>query len=366
MQSSKLLSWRWWLGLGSPKTVLPPPQMSVAAIVPAFNEAKHIAATLEALLRQTYTLGQIIVVDDCSSDNTGDIARTFPGVTVLRTPQNKGTKSQAQNYALDEVTCELFVTIDADTILAPDALYEAMRFFNEPNCEVVCGTVIPQVRKNFWERGRLVEYLYSQTVMKSAQNHHGLVLVASGCFSVFKTETARRFGGFNERTYAEDMDLTWEIQDEGGRVYFAPKAVCYPVDPSTGTMYMRQLDRWYRGFMQNLKVRRFKVFPNKKAMAVMVYTYLLWFGFSALLLPGYFYMLSGNILTSIAFALGINAVFVWLPSLVAAYRLGVTKDAVGGLLPFLLLPYLNLFLYGRAVVRELILGQTLTEWHKGH
>jgi biofilm PGA synthesis N-glycosyltransferase PgaC len=264
------------------------------------------------------------------------------------------------------VQTELFVTIDADTELAPDAVYEAMRYFNDPSCEVVCGTVIPQIRDTFWERGRLVEYLYAQNVMKPAQNHHGLVLVASGCFSIFKTGTVRDFGGFNERTLAEDMDLTWEIQNRGDRVYYAPKAVCYPIDPSDGKTYINQLDRWYRGFMQNIKVRNFRLFPDKRPMAFMVYGYVIWFAISALLIPGFIFVITGNLLYAIGFALLINAVFVWLPSLLMAYRIGVFKDAVKGLIPFLLLPYLNLFLYCRAAVRELILGQTLTVWKKGH
>lgn len=365
MLKSKLLSWRWWLGLRPRELTADPPQVPVTAIVPAYNEASCIGATIRSLQEQTYTLAEIIVVDDCSTDGTGDVARAF-GVTVLRTPENKGTKSQAQNFAIEHVQTELFVTVDADTMLAPDALYEAMRSFNDPSCEVVCGAVFPQVRRTFFERGRLVEYLYAQTIMKPAQNHHGLVLVASGCFSIFKTDTVRRFGGFNERTLAEDMDLTWEIQDKGGRVYFAPQAVCYPVEPQTAGVYMRQLDRWYRGFMQNLKVRRFRLFPHKRSMAVMVYVYLLWFFMSALWLPLYFYAVSGDVLVALGFALGVNAIFVWLPSLYAAYRYGLMKDAVKGLLPFLILPYLNLFLYIRAAVRELILGKKLDVWHKGH
>lgn len=359
-------SWRWWLGLTSVELKFEPPQLAVTAIVPAFNEAACIATTIESLLAQTFKLSAIIVVDDCSSDDTGDIARRYPGVTVVRTAENQGTKSQAQNFALALVKTELFVTVDADTVLRPDAVFEAMRCFNDPQCEVACGTVIPQVRSNFWERGRLVEYLYAQAVMKPAQNHHGLVLVASGCFSIFKTETVRRFGGFNERTLAEDMDLTWEIQDEGGRVYFAPKAICYPVDPPTGKIYMKQLDRWYRGFMQNLKVRRFRVFPHKRAMAVMVYAYLLWFALSALWLPAYVFAVTGNPVTAVVTAVVVNAVFVWLPALVSGYRYGVFRDTVRGLPAFLVLPYLNLFLYARAMVRELILGQTLTTWEKGH
>ncbi len=362
----KIFSLKWWLGRPATELLGEPPQLGVTAIIPAYNEAGSIGATIEALLKQTYPLSAIIIIDDCSTDGTGDIARAYAGVTVVRTPKNQGTKSQAQNYGLELIKTDLFVTIDGDTVLRADALYEAMRFFNDPTCEVVCGTVIPQVRGNFWERGRLVEYLHAQAIMKPAQNHQGLVLVASGCFSIFRTQTVRRLGGFNERTLAEDMDLTWEIHDQGGRVYFAPKAVCYPVDPPTGAIYARQLDRWYRGFMQNLQVRNFRLFPNKRAMGRLVYIYLVWFGVSAIWLPLFLYSATGEVVPALIYLVTINAIFVLAPALVAARRYRVVVDTLIGFFPFLFLQYFNLYLYLRAVVRELVLKQKLTVWEKGH
>lgn len=358
-------SWRWWLGLQPAVTLGTPPRMTITAIIPAFNEAEHIASTIRSLQTQTYPLSKIIVIDDCSTDGTGNIAEECE-VTVLRTPENKGTKSQAQNYALAYVDTELFVTVDADTVLAPTAIEEAMRFFNDAKTTVVCGTVIPQRRTNFWERGRLVEYLYSQAIMKTAQNHHGLVLVASGCFSIFRTATVVENGGFAERTLAEDMDLTWEIQNQGGRVYFAPRAICYPVDPPTATIYVKQLDRWYRGFMQNMKVRRFRVFPQKPLMAMMVYGYLVWFAVSAFLLPVLFFLATHDLLATLLVMFAVDSVFVWMPALYMARRYGVWRDALWGLLPFIVLPYINLVIYLRAALLELVFGRTLQTWQKGH
>ena len=259
---------RWFFGFRQREVVGAPPQMGVTAIVPAWNESESIAETIRSLQLQSYPLAEIIVIDDCSTDGTGEIARSM-GVTVLRTTQNL-KKAGAQNLGIEHVKTELFVTIDADTALAPDALYEAMRFFNDPQAEVVCGTVIPQKITTFWEYGRLVDYLYAQAIMKPAQDHNGLVMVASGCFSIFKTATVRGYGGLDRRTIAEDMDLTWTIHEDSGRVYFANKAICYPVEPPTFEKYYHQMDRWYRGFMQNLKVRNFNLFPKKRRMAFLI------------------------------------------------------------------------------------------------
>src|ERR1700742_2294169 len=71
----------------------------VTALIPAFNESESIGATIRSLQAQTYRLFEIIVIDDGSTDGTGDIARAL-GVTVLRPPSNTGSKAAAQTYAL--------------------------------------------------------------------------------------------------------------------------------------------------------------------------------------------------------------------------------------------------------------------------
>jgi biofilm PGA synthesis N-glycosyltransferase PgaC len=339
--------------------------MSITALVPAWNEAASIEMTIRSLQAQTYPISKIIVIDDCSEDGTGVIARAL-GVTVLRPVQNL-KKAGAQNFGLEHVTTDLFVTVDADTVLAPDALYEAMRFFNEASTEVVCGTVIPQKITTFWEHGRLIDYLYAQTIMKPAQNHNGLVLVASGCFSIFRTQTVRKYGGLDHRTIAEDMDLTWRIHEDGGRVYFASKAICYPVEPPTFEMYFNQLDRWYRGFMQNVKVRNFRIFPRKKAMGVLVYVYLLWFAVSALFTPVFLFGVTGDIAATLLWTAVLNGIFVWIPALYAGTRMGIPYGTILiGFVPYLAIPYINMYIYIQAAWKELVVGEKLTQWKKGH
>src|SRR5689334_1206295 len=104
----------------------------ITVIIPAYNEAASIADTIESLLNQTHPATEIIVVDDCSTDGTGDVARDL-GVTVLRPPENTGSKAGAQTYALPFIDTEFSIAIDADTILAPDAiqhLFEAVQNSN--------------------------------------------------------------------------------------------------------------------------------------------------------------------------------------------------------------------------------------------
>src|SRR2546425_9620458 len=74
----------------------------VTVIVPAYNEAASVADTIRSLQAQTERPFEIIVVDDCSTDGTGDVARAL-GVTVVRPPHNTGSKAGAQSFGLRRV-----------------------------------------------------------------------------------------------------------------------------------------------------------------------------------------------------------------------------------------------------------------------
>jgi len=223
----------------------------ITVIVPAYNEAESIADTIASLLNQTLSPSEIIVVDDCSTDGTGDVARSL-GVTVLRPSNNTGSKAGAQTYALPFVRTEFSIAIDADTILAPDAierLFEAVRY---SDAAAASGFVLPRYVKSVWERGRYVEYLFAFSYFKPVQNYFSRPLISSGCFSIYRTDVLRDLGGWSNRTLAEDMDLTWTLYAMGRQVRFVPSAVCYPIEPHDLHFLLRQLRRWSHGLAQNL------------------------------------------------------------------------------------------------------------------
>ncbi|MEA3172700.1 MAG: poly-beta,6-N-acetyl-D-glucosamine synthase, partial [Gammaproteobacteria bacterium] len=107
---------------------LPAQVSGVTVLIPAYNEAESISATIRSLQAQTYHIFEIIVIDDCSTDETGDIARAL-GATVLRPPQNTGSKAGAQTYALPYIQTGFCIAIDADTEVEPDGVGLLMQPF---------------------------------------------------------------------------------------------------------------------------------------------------------------------------------------------------------------------------------------------
>jgi biofilm PGA synthesis N-glycosyltransferase PgaC len=103
--------------------------------------------------------------------------------------------------------------------------------FEDPKVAAACGFVLPRKVRTIWERGRYIEYLFAFTFYKQVQEYYGRPLIASGCFSMYRTEVLKKEGGWSDRTMAEDMDLTWTLYQKGYAVRFVPEAVCYPLEP---------------------------------------------------------------------------------------------------------------------------------------
>src|SRR5688500_4645463 len=182
----------------------------VTVLLPADNEGASIADTIRSLQEQTLRVAEIIVIDDCSTDETAAVAQAL-GVRVMRPARNTGSKAGAQNFALPLVETPFTMAIDADTSLDPEAIARLLPALQDSAIGAACGFVLPRHVRTIWERGRYVEYLFAFTFYKQVQDFYGKPLIASSCFSVYRTEVLRDHGGWGTRTLAEDMDLTWSL-----------------------------------------------------------------------------------------------------------------------------------------------------------
>lgn len=128
---------------------MPSRQHGVTMLVPAFNEASSIADTIISLQNQSRPPESIIVIDDFSTDATGEIALAL-GATVVRPPRNTGSKAGAQNFALPLVRTEFCMAIDADTVLAPDSVEKIMASIETSDAAAACGFVLPRHVRTIW------------------------------------------------------------------------------------------------------------------------------------------------------------------------------------------------------------------------
>jgi glycosyltransferase involved in cell wall biosynthesis len=115
----------------------------VTVIIPNYNHAKTLPLCLKAVLEQTYPTLEIVVVDDCSTDDSAKIAESM-GVQVIRTPTNGGP-AVARNFGANWASGETLFFVDSDVALAPDAVATAVALLStNQHIGAVCGIEAPE------------------------------------------------------------------------------------------------------------------------------------------------------------------------------------------------------------------------------
>ena len=233
---------------------------AVAVLIPAFNEEKVIERTVRAALDSDYPKLRVIIIDDGSKDRTLEVARAAfaadPRVLILTKP-NSG-KAAALNYGLEYVTEEIFVGIDADTVIAPNAISMLVPHFLDSRIGALAGNAKVGNRVNFWTRWQALEYVTSQNFERRALDLLGAVSVVPGAVGAWRTSAVRDAGAFHHDTVAEDADLTMALLQAGYRVEYEDRALAFTEAPINARGLMRQRFRWSFGILQ-------AVFKHKRA-----------------------------------------------------------------------------------------------------
>lgn len=104
----------------------------VSVIMPSFNTGEYIAASVESVLAQTYSNWELLIVDDCSTDNTTEVIGRYqdPRIILLKNKTNSGA-ALSRNYALREAKGRWIAFLDSDDIWEPKKLEKQLRFMQE-------------------------------------------------------------------------------------------------------------------------------------------------------------------------------------------------------------------------------------------
>ena len=215
-----------------------------------------IERTIRSALNSDYPNLHVIVIDDGSKDRTLEVARRefaaeeASGKVLILTKPNSG-KADALNFGLEHLTDEeLFVGIDADTVIAHDAISRLVPHFLNPNVGAVAGNAKVGNRVNLWTRWQALEYITSQNFERRALNTLGAVSVVPGAIGAWRVSAVRAAGGYHHDTVAEDADLTMALLRCGYRVEYEDRALAFTEAPVNASGLMRQRFRWSFGILQ--------------------------------------------------------------------------------------------------------------------
>jgi len=225
---------------------------SISVIVPAYNEEKVIARTIESLLEADYPNKEIIVVDDGSTDRTLEIALRYVRAGVKVYHKENGGKSSALNYGLKFARGEIVVTVDADSIVGRSALKELIKKFKDPNVVAACGNIKVLNRVNWLTKCQALEYITSINIFRRALDVFGAVTVVPGALGAFRKSVLEAGGFYDKDTVTEDFDVTVKTLKAGSIVQASSYALAYTEAPETLRDLYRQRMRWYRGNFQTI------------------------------------------------------------------------------------------------------------------
>jgi len=227
----------------------------VAVLIPAYNEETVIVRTIRSVLNSDYANLRVIVVDDGSTDDTFETAReayraeiAAGRLTVLTKP-NAG-KAEALNFGLQHVTEEIYVGIDADTVIASDAVSKLVYHFADARVGAVAGNAKVGNRVNLWTRWQALEYITSQNFERRALDLFNVVTVVPGAIGAWRTAAVHKGGNYPINTVAEDADLTMNLLEQNYKVIYEDRALAFTEAPVNARGLMRQRFRWSFGTLQ--------------------------------------------------------------------------------------------------------------------
>jgi cellulose synthase/poly-beta-1,6-N-acetylglucosamine synthase-like glycosyltransferase len=162
-----------------------PIEPAVTVLVPAYNEAAVIAATLDAILAQDYPAAklQIVVVSDASTDGTDAVVESYgtKRVTLLRQAQ-RGGKALGLNAGVRIARGEINVFCDANARFAPDAVRQLVRNFADPDVGYVTGKLTLESESPGGAASAGSAYLDFEGRLRTAETRIGSVIgVNGGC-----------------------------------------------------------------------------------------------------------------------------------------------------------------------------------------
>ena len=226
---------------------------SISILAPAYNEAETIVESVRSLLLQQYPSFEVVVINDGSTDGTLEVLRDAFGLeqvrrdsaaTLSHTPvrglftsrlqpallvidKENGGKADALNAGLNYTKNAVFCSMDADSILEPDALLRAVQpFIADPERVIAAGGTVRIANGCLVAGGRVkryrlprdplallqtVEYMRAFLMARLAWSRVGTLTIISGAFGLFRRSAVIKAGGYARGLVGEDMELVLRL-----------------------------------------------------------------------------------------------------------------------------------------------------------
>ena len=250
----------------------------VAIILLNYNGASDTIECIESIKHSVYTNYEIIVVDNCSTDNSVEQLEKYSinaDFTLIRSKKNNGF-SAGNNIGIKDIIKKDFdyvLLLNNDTLVSPDFLEKLINGFN---CSNSCGVTIAKIyyendRDIIWYAGGNLNFRTSRTEHWNYNKKDAFeikkpckVSFATGCCMCLSKDVIKKVGLMDEDyfLYEEDADYCSRILMNGFDIYYIPDSVIYhKVSKSTGNA--SPLSQYYLVRNKYLLIRKNNKFFNK-------------------------------------------------------------------------------------------------------
>lgn len=291
-------------GLKSEENSIP-----ISILVPAYNESQTIIDCIESNIYLDYPEFEIIVINDGSTDEMGELVRQHfklkeinrpikrvvpcqkeisiyegkirEGINLILINKVNGGKADALNMGINVAKYPLIACLDADSVLQYDSLSEIIVSFMKDSRTIAVGGNVKVSNQVVLDKGRVIEYLSPKKFIVMMQlieyyrvflntrvwfNQFNGNLIISGAFGLFRKDAVIAVGGYDTNSVGEDMDLVLRLHSFYRknqlpyRIGYEPRAICWSQVPSSLKDIKNQRRRWQIGLMTSLFNHRYMAF----------------------------------------------------------------------------------------------------------
>jgi cellulose synthase/poly-beta-1,6-N-acetylglucosamine synthase-like glycosyltransferase len=330
--------------------------MRISILIPCHNEGKSIRKCVQSCLDQTRPPDQVLVINDGSSDNSGEILATFgDAIEVLTIPKATGNKSRAQERGLAQVTGDIFIATDGDTTLDPGFVAAVEERFADEEV-MALGGYVKSLPFNWLTACRELDYIIGQDLFKRAQDTLNAMFVIPGCAGAFRTQLfTDKYITFEHDTLTEDLDFTYRLHKQYLKVVYDRRAISFTQDPARLSQYINQMRRWYGGGWQNLR-KHWHIIQKPNSSFILSLMYFEGVIFSVLIfVTPLFYPIQALILAGL---------YVCIMLLVGVYG-SITRrrlDLIMYAPLYIVLSYLHAGIFLEQFWKEIVRGETNLVW----
>tara|TARA_B100000767_G_scaffold128081_1_gene121940 strand:+ start:3699 stop:4544 length:846 start_codon:yes stop_codon:yes gene_type:complete len=195
----------------------------ISIYIPVYNGEKTISAAIESITKQSKKFDEIIIVNDCSTDQTLEILKTFQNIKIINNSKNEGL-AKSRNIAIANCNSEIVANIDADIVLDKFWLENILKYFLINNIVMCGGNTQDQNLKNIYNKWRSEHYPLNWGT-KDIKNPPFLF----GSNSIQYKSLWQELNGYDEefRSAGDDVNYSKKISQKDKITFYVESALCY-------------------------------------------------------------------------------------------------------------------------------------------